>query len=380
MPIPFVDFSKIPTQDSAVGHIFENILKGYAMSKEPQKMQEEQSARELANKLRSMEVEHKPKEYELNDKQKSLANSLQAKALEHYEEKFGLERDLKKAQIQKALNPSSSAQSSLKPSGSIANALYIQDLESKFGADDPRVVAAKKAQEIEQHSKEVNTQTKEKYANSLAYRSLPTDEKKRAVALLTGMGIDPTEGEKLLVEGKSLTEIAKEKGVNKDDVIPVYPLGGENIKQTQRRGAFVNELAVLDKHITESLGKYQNKIGGYSLQQMADAVRGEDPDFQGKVLAARALGPELSSLRLKAAGANIGIEAIKELQNKSLGNLKILESTVDTKAYVAMQKYMNQWLYEANKEFERTLSDYGRIGKSQKTSNANMGNDPLGLF
>ncbi len=105
MAIQFTDFSRAPLLDSPAKNIFENVLKGYQMEREPAKMKEEQSARELANQLRKLEVEHKPKEYALNDQGKSLANALHSKALEHYEEKFGLERDLKKAQIQKANSP-----------------------------------------------------------------------------------------------------------------------------------------------------------------------------------------------------------------------------------------------------------------------------------
>lgn len=107
MAIQFTDFSRAPlnTQESPLSSIFENVLKGYKMSQEPAKMKQESSARELANSLKKLEVEHKPKEYELTDQHKSLTNSMLSKANEHYEEKYGLERDLKKAQINKANRP-----------------------------------------------------------------------------------------------------------------------------------------------------------------------------------------------------------------------------------------------------------------------------------
>lgn len=119
MPLQIIDYTKAPLLDSPAKNIFENILSGYKMSKEPAKMREEQSARELANKLKGLEVEHKPIEYELSDKQKSLANALQSKALEHYEEKFGLDRDLKKAQIQKALRTTTGSRANF--NGIVAN-------------------------------------------------------------------------------------------------------------------------------------------------------------------------------------------------------------------------------------------------------------------
>lgn len=105
MAIPFTDFSRAPLLESPWKNAFEDVLKGYKMSQEPAKMREEQSARQLANKLKELDVEHKPKEYELNDQGKSLANALQSKALEHYDERFGLEKRLKQAQINKANRP-----------------------------------------------------------------------------------------------------------------------------------------------------------------------------------------------------------------------------------------------------------------------------------
>lgn len=363
MAINFTDFSKAPLQNSAAASIFENILKGYKMGKEPEKIQQESDSRALANKLKDLEVQHKPKEYALNDAGKSLANALHQKALDTYDERWELDKQVKQANIQKAKSGGIG-----KPSGDVGNAMIIQQYEDQLGADNPLVKRMKEAYEVNKRAKEVNTKSKEGYANSLAFRSMPVDEKKRAVALTTGMGIDPTIGERLLVEGKSLTDIAKEYGADLNSTVPVYPVGTENIKQTQRRGAFVKELSYLDKEMTGGLAKYQNKFMGYSLKQIANAIKNDDPDEQGRLLASRALAPEIAALRLKIAGGNIGIEAINELKNKSLGDMKILESTVTGEAFTAMQHYMNKWINHANSEFERAINEYGMLKTGSQRS------------
>lgn len=102
MAIQFTDFSKAPLLDSAAKNIFEDVLKGYKMSQEPAKMNQEFSARDLANKLKQLDVEHKPKQYELDDQHKSLTNSMLSKANEHYEENYNLDKQLKEANINKA--------------------------------------------------------------------------------------------------------------------------------------------------------------------------------------------------------------------------------------------------------------------------------------
>lgn len=105
MAVQFTDFSRAPLLDSPYKDLLGNVLKGYKMAKEPEKMAEESQQRKLANSLKGLELEHKPKEYDLDDKQKELANALSAKANEHYEEKFNMERDLNQANINKANRP-----------------------------------------------------------------------------------------------------------------------------------------------------------------------------------------------------------------------------------------------------------------------------------
>lgn len=103
MAINFTDFSRAPLQESAAASIFENILKGYKMGKEPEKMQQESDSRALANKLKDLDVQHKPKEYALDDAGKAFTNALRQKALDTYDERWELDKQVKQANIKKAL-------------------------------------------------------------------------------------------------------------------------------------------------------------------------------------------------------------------------------------------------------------------------------------
>lgn len=119
MAIQFTDFSKAPLLDSPAKTIFEDVLKGYKISKEPEKMRQEASQRELANNLKKLELEHKPTEYNLGDQEKTLANSLKSKALEHYDEKYNLEKEYKQSQINKNNRPGGGV--GAKANGKLAN-------------------------------------------------------------------------------------------------------------------------------------------------------------------------------------------------------------------------------------------------------------------
>ncbi len=355
MAIQFTDFSRAPLLDSPAKTIFEDVLKGYKISQEPGKMKQESNARELANQLRKLEVEHKPKEYALNDQGKSLANALHSKALEHYEEKFGLDRELKKAQIQKALQ--TKVGGSVKANGELANYIVSHPDATQ---DDIR----KAYEEIHgsklAHEQAVTNRSLDMTSGG-AFDKQPINDKKQSVALMKGMGVDPVEAVSLLRKGVTPSQYAQDKGIDITKVQPDYALGEQNVKDAQRASAYLDEIEGLDKHINEGLGEYQNKIMGYSLEQIADAAEGKDPDKQGRALAARALLPELNALRLKIAGGNIGIEALRELEHKSLGQLNILESLVDTPTYNSAQKYMRQWIEEAGRTRINSLNKFSML-------------------
>jgi len=97
MAIQFTDFSSKPLLDAPGKDIFEDILKGYQMGKEPANMKRDADAKDLANKLKQLDVEHKPKQYDLDDKSKSLANAIQQKALDTYDARWQIEKDQKEA-------------------------------------------------------------------------------------------------------------------------------------------------------------------------------------------------------------------------------------------------------------------------------------------
>jgi ribosomal protein L23 len=363
MAIQFTDFSSKPLLDSPAKTIFEDVLKGYQMSQEPGKMKQEASARELANSLKKLEVEHKPKEYALGDQQKSLANALQSKALEHYEEKFKLEKDYKTAQIQKALQ--TKVGGSPKANGELAN--YIVSHPDATQEDIRKAYDEIHGRKAE-HEETIINRSKDVVAGN-SFDKLPTNDKKQSVALMKGMGVDPVEAVSYLRQkGNSPSTYADEKGIDINGVQPDYALGEQNVKDAQRASAYMDEIDTLDKHINEGLGKYQNKIMGYSLEQIADAAEGKNPDQQGRALAARALLPELNALRLKIAGGNIGIEALRELEHKSLGQLNILESLVDTPTYNAAQKYMREWIEEAGRTRISSLNKFSMLKTGQQKS------------
>jgi hypothetical protein len=366
MAINFTDFSRIPAQGNAAANIFEDVLKGFKMEREPAKMAEEQKQRELATGLKQLEFEHKPKEYALSDQEKGLANALKSKALKSYDEKLDLERRYKEAQIQNLLQKKIGG--SPKANGEFANWIVAHPNAN----DDEKLAAYNEIHGRKAKHEETIINKNEDALAGRDFSNLPVNDKKEAVALMKGMGVDPVEAVSYLrKKGNSPSTYAKENKIDITEVEPDYAAGEQNIKDAQRAAAYMDEIDALDKHIISGLGQYQNKILGYSLEQIADAAEGKNTEKQAKALAARALLPELNSLRLKIAGGNIGIEALRELEDKSLGKLKVIEGLVDTPTFEKAQKLMKQWINEAGSVRIKSLKHNSMLKKKlQQGSNS----------
>ena len=129
--INYPNFLNAPLQESPAANLFENLLKGYKMGREPARMAAEEKDKALATQLKQMEAEHKPKEYELNDKQMSLANSIKEEAYKHLPEQRRQEAAKNQAYIDKSNRPA-------QLSGALAQAFQLRNQLDKNSPDYER--------------------------------------------------------------------------------------------------------------------------------------------------------------------------------------------------------------------------------------------------
>lgn len=334
MAIQFTDFSRAPVQESPIKNLLENAFKGYQIGRAPKKMDQEDEQRALANKLKSIEVEQKPAQLDL-------------------------ERRYKEALIKKANTLANMGGKPSNASGDFNN----------FMIAHPEATSEDKQKWFDKHDKLKSDSTKsvadrrKQIMNSEFFNKQPAAYKSQQLALAAGLGMDPGDAGKAFEnEGKTVSDLAKERGVDPKTIVPVYPLANENVKQTQIRSSQVAELLSFEKQLNNIQGKYSRKFLGYSPKQVVDALKNENPDEQGMILAARNLAPEVSALRAKiATNGSIGIEALKELTDKSLGNLKIFEPLVSPEARDAMNKYTDKLITEANNAYTSKMQSNSQI-------------------
>ena len=214
--------------------------------------------------------------------------------------------------------------------------------------------------------KESQNALQTKQASGYDFNSLPVSTKEYMLAQAAGMGIYPDEARKMLTSGKSLSDIALEKGFDPEDLPePIYPLTKADQTQLKQRKASIAELNTLGKTISTWAGPYSQQIAGYSPLQVKDALTGKNKDQQAKFLAARMLAPEQAAIRIKAMGGNVGIEAIREMTEKSMMNGHALQALVKPDVFI-----------KANELVEEAIKD--AVDSANKAATKSIGSNKTG--
>lgn len=207
------------------------------------------------------------------------------------------------------------------------------------------------ASQIKQLKDVAQTNLANKQASGYDFRLLPQNQKNLLQGYAMAMGYMPDEAlRKFTQENKTLYDLAAEKGIRPQDIsnlTPIYAPTTANLTQIQRRNQALAEINKLEPTLTDAMKPYARRIAGYSPQQIMDSIKGDDPDKQAQFWAAKALAPELASLRIKALGGQVGIEAMREVQDASMMNLKGLGVQFSPEILERTNHYITQWITDA---------------------------------
>ena len=235
-------------------------------------------------------------------------------------------------------------QSQIKMSPDARRSIEDIDISDGYYPDTNRQKKFKTTAEAERFYKIFNSRR-----NSEAYRTATADVKNSMIDQATGMGIDPSVSNKEFMKGKDILQLAKEYGYDEKNLPPpIHTLTQQNRTIANNRRAGEAELQVVDKYVIEGLGKYANTIGGkYSPKQMWDQIRGKNKAARVHFLAASSLVPELSNLRLVALNAKSTVHALKEMQEKSMMNIKGFRDLVSAEDWIDSQKEVSRVIHES---------------------------------
>lgn len=283
----------------------------------------------------------------------------------------GLAEALQQIKMNKALIKQKEAEAAMPfggkmPSGDVGEAYWATVIQNKFGKDSPEGIAVAEAMKNKNQRNQSLSDWREQLSRSLGYKMMPADSKKQANAMAVGMGFDPAEATNLLSQGYTLNDLAKAKGVNLKEVTPIQPLQGEEIKQLRQRQGFVNEISAFENEINQAIEPYGRKLFGYSPALIKDSLLGLNEEQQAKFLAANALQPELAALRMKAAGGQVGIGAIEEMQEAAMSKFKQFEGSISPRVRTMMNKEMSRMIKKASAAYDNYVKESAGIGGGKK--------------
>lgn len=248
--------------------------------------------------------------------------------------------------------------------GDVAGLAYLQE--------NPALLAqeAKDQQgflDLARRGVESGITSRESLAENRMWRSLPADDRANIIARGRAIGLSPEETARQISSGATIADLEQLSG-GRERKLPSYAPTKSSITAMQKRSIAERELSSLNERISGAMAPYSRKVAGFSPAQIADAISGENPEQQARYLAARALQPEMASMRLRAAAGNVGITAIEEMMNKSLGESQIFESLVSPEVYDKMQGYINDWTLDAVRSANEALLSGETQAKSPQKS------------
>lgn len=210
---------------------------------------------------------------------------------------------------------------------------------------------------VDKNQKLARTDYYNKMAQSKNWASVPVDQKNQLLSQAAGFGISADEATNQFISGKTLSQMAQEKGFPNDQTqwpSPIYPTTKAAQTLIQKRAQSLNEINSLNPILTDAIKPYASRYSGYSVQQVLDAIRNDEPDKQAKYLAAQALIPEMAALRVRAMNGNVGIEAIREVTNASGMRIKTFQPLVTPEVWEKSQQYIDKWINNAVTSANRT--------------------------
>ena len=381
MVIPVINYqSLVPQGNPTAKGMLPAIMQGLQLGSAPSQMMQELKKSKLANALKELQLKYAPQmsEAEIGYKQAQIPHlNAQTRQIglqsDYYPQLLQQELEKRKFDLRNPLlNQTGTA-------GQIGALMYLKEhpelsnLESPpmTGAPVPQNELAKllsdslKAQ-IEQKNAYSDFYTQR--AEGYKYQTLPASQKQYMIAQAAGMGIDPNIATKKFIQGASLAQLAQEQGIDPNNLPnPIYPATSTDISRIHQREQALAEINKLEPILADALSPYSQRVAGYSPKQIGEALTGTNPDSQSKFLAAQALMPELASIRLKAMGGQVGIEALREVTNASMGHIKSYQSLVKPEIYRQAQRYVDQWINEAVSAANRVGLQPGSVNKNPLT-------------
>lgn len=202
---------------------------------------------------------------------------------------------------------------------------------------------------------EIKNELDKQRLQGAAFTQADTASKAYMTAQGTSFGMDPSMVNKQLLSGKTLADMAEEKGFGRNPANwpnPDFaPTTATRTRNQQRQTAFA-ELEPISNFMNESLGEYAGTIHNYSPAQVWDMantkfgnVQKGTPEYDKlkNFITASMLSREYNAVRNNSMGlTHIGQGAMNDMAETAMNDFKIFRPLMNKDLYVDSQNLLNQ--------------------------------------
>lgn len=197
----------------------------------------------------------------------------------------------------------------------------------------------------------------EQRQRAASFRAMPANMRAADVAAVEPMVGNYNKATQLLMDGKSVDEIANEYGYTDPSKrpLPKLPATTKTVNDQQRSQMGRAVFEAITPMIQKDTATYPDTILGYSPKMIGDLVAGKNEVEAGNALAAVAATTEASSAINSATGMTPGFGLTKYMGDKLLSNLKVPGFVITPKMkqafYERLEQYNRSIQYARNYEF-----------------------------
>lgn len=210
--------------------------------------------------------------------------------------------------------------------------------------------------------KEALTKTMNANTQGKPFFMAPADTKAAMIGQAKAFGVNEDDAVRAFSSGMSLSDLAAKQGYSPDGndwPIPAFNPTSSIRTQQERANIAYAGIRAIEPSIKEALAPYVKKWNGQSLQQLNDALKGQNVERRGKALGAAAMAQELQMLRIRAGGAQVGITALKEGLEASKTRLHTPDLTMTPEVFEIAQDYISDQIGKLNSAENKALNPRG---------------------
>jgi hypothetical protein len=207
--------------------------------------------------------------------------------------------------------------------------------------------------------KKALTTSMQKNITSRPFERMPAADKAYALAQARGFGLTGEEASAFLQGGGTLRQLAESKGYKANDMTswPMAQGAPTTAMQTriQRANTTLAGLKAVEKDIKQAYSQYAPRFKGVSPALIKDMVKGENIDKQADIFSVLMVGPEVNALRINALGGNVGIGALKHMEDLAYQRLNTFGLSPDSDVYKKTLDKANRMIEKMNMAENKAL-------------------------